>query len=101
MISLGPLTRVVFCNIMNSLAFHTSPPELCLQIMIHLYAAWDDRIFESVSFIKYLLTQIMILWNHQTILEPDSAFLIHVKIVVKDWRRRPEGVEWEPIKIPY
>jgi hypothetical protein len=23
----------------------------------------------------------MVLWNHQTILEPDSAFLIHAKIV--------------------
>jgi hypothetical protein len=40
-----------------------------------------DGIFGSVSFIKYLLAQTMVLWNHQTILESESAFLIHVKIV--------------------
>jgi hypothetical protein len=36
MISLDPSTRVTFCNIVSSLVFHTGPPELCLQIMIHL-----------------------------------------------------------------
>jgi hypothetical protein len=81
MISLGPSTRVAFHNIVSSLTFHTGPPELCLQIMIHLCAAWVDGIFGSVSFIKYLLAQTMVLWRHQTILEPESASLIHVKIV--------------------
>jgi hypothetical protein len=81
LISLDPLTHVAFRNITSSLTFHTGPPELCLQIMIHLCAAWVDGIFGSVSFIKYLLAQTMVLWNHQTILEPESAFLIHVKIV--------------------
>jgi hypothetical protein len=55
MISLDPSTRVAFRNIASSLAFHMGPPELCLQIMIHLCAAWVDGIFGSVSFIKYLL----------------------------------------------
>jgi hypothetical protein len=81
MISLDPSTRVAFCNIASSLVFHTGTPELCLQIMIHLCAAWLDGIFESVSFIKYLLEQTMVLWNHQTILEPESASVIHAKIV--------------------
>jgi hypothetical protein len=81
MIKLDPSTRVTFHNIASSLVFHTGPPELCLQIMIHLCAAWVDGIFGSVSFIKYLLVQTMVLWNHQTILEPGSAFLIHAKIV--------------------
>jgi hypothetical protein len=79
MISIDHSTRVAFRNIVNSLAFHTDPPELCLEIIIHLCAAWVDGIFESVSFIKYLLAHIMILWNHQMILEPESAFLIHMK----------------------
>jgi hypothetical protein len=61
MISLDPSTHVAFCNIANSLAFHTGPPELCLQIMIHLCGAWVDGIFESVSFIKYILAQTMVL----------------------------------------
>jgi hypothetical protein len=40
-----------------------------------------DGIFGSVSFINYVLAQLLVLWNHQTILEPKSAFLIHAKIV--------------------
>jgi hypothetical protein len=81
MISLDLSTHVAFRNTTSSLTFHTGPQELCLQIMIHLCAAWVDGIFGGVSFIKYLLVQTMILWNHQTILEPESAFLIHAKIV--------------------
>jgi hypothetical protein len=81
MISLDPLTRVALHNIASSLVFHTGPPEMFHQIMIHLCAAWVDAIFGSVSFIKYLLVQTMDLWNHQTILEPESAVLIHVKTI--------------------
>jgi hypothetical protein len=80
MISLDPLTRVAFHNIASSLTFHTGPPELCLQIMIQLCAAGVNGIFGSVGFIKYLLAQTMVLGNHQAILEPESAFLVHVKI---------------------
>jgi hypothetical protein len=39
MISLDPSTRAAFYNIASSLVFHMGPPELCLQIMIHLCAA--------------------------------------------------------------
>jgi hypothetical protein len=55
MISLDHSTRVAFRNIASNLALHTGPPELCLQIMIHFCTARVDRIFGSVSFIKYLL----------------------------------------------
>jgi hypothetical protein len=79
MISIDPSTCVAFRNIASSLTLHTGPPELCFQIMIHLFAARMDKIFVSVSFIKYLLAQSMVLWNHQMILEPESAFLIHAK----------------------
>jgi hypothetical protein len=78
MISLDPSKCVAFCNIVRSLTFHTVPPELCLQIMIHICVAWVDGIYGSVSFIKYLLAQTMVLWSHQMILEPESASLIHV-----------------------
>jgi hypothetical protein len=49
--------------------------------MIHFCAAWVDGIFGSVSFIKYLLAQTMVLWNHQMILEPESASPIHMKTI--------------------
>jgi hypothetical protein len=81
MINLDPSTRTTFRNIASSLVLHTGPPELYLQIMIHLCAAQVDGIFGSVSFIKYLLAHLMVLWNHQMILEPEIVFLIHAKIV--------------------
>jgi hypothetical protein len=45
MVSLDPSTCVAFRNIASSLAFHMGPPELCLQIMIHLCTTWVDLIF--------------------------------------------------------
>jgi hypothetical protein len=64
MIILNPSTRVTFHNIVSNLAPHTSPPELCLQIMIHLCTAWVDGILGCVSFIEYLLAQLMVHWNY-------------------------------------
>jgi hypothetical protein len=81
MISLDPSTRIALHNIASNLVLHTSPLELGLQIMIHLCAAWVDGIFGSVSFIEYLLVQLMVLWYHQMMLEPEGAFLIHTKKV--------------------
>jgi hypothetical protein len=69
-IDLDPSTRVAFYNIVSGLALHSSPPELLFQIMIHLHAAGVDGILRSMSLIKNLLAQLMVLWNHQTILEP-------------------------------
>jgi hypothetical protein len=55
MIGLDPLTLVAFCNIASGLTLHSSPPELHLQIMIHLCAVGLDGVLRSMSFIKYLL----------------------------------------------
>jgi hypothetical protein len=81
MISLDPSTHVAFCNIASGLILHLSPPKLHLQIKIHLCAAGVDGVFGSMSLVKYLLAQLMVLLNHQTILEPKSAFLIHMESV--------------------
>jgi hypothetical protein len=81
MINLDPSTHLALHNIASSLALHTSPLELCLQIMIHLCPALVDGIFGSVSFIEYLLVQLMVLCYHQMMLEPEGAFLIHTKTV--------------------
>jgi hypothetical protein len=64
MISFDPSTHVTFHKIASHLVLHMGPPELCVQIMIHLCAARVDGIFGSVSFIKYLLAQLMVNWNH-------------------------------------
>jgi hypothetical protein len=55
MIGLDSSTRVAFYNIVSSRTLHSSLPELCFQIMIHLRAARMDGIFGSMSFIEYLL----------------------------------------------
>jgi hypothetical protein len=52
-ITLDPSARVAFCNIVSGLVLHSSLPELCFQIMIHLCAARVDGIFRSMGFIKY------------------------------------------------
>jgi hypothetical protein len=80
-LNLDPSTCVALHNILSILTLHTGPPKLCRQIMIHLCVAQVDGLFGSVSFIKYLRAQLMVLWNPQTILEPKSAFLIHVKTI--------------------
>jgi hypothetical protein len=79
MIGLDALTCVAFHNIASGLTLHSNPPELRLQIMIHFCAAGVDGIFGSVNFIKYLLAQLIVLWNHQVVLELESAFLIHTE----------------------
>jgi hypothetical protein len=73
--------RVTFCNIVSSLTLHSSPPELCLQIMVHLHTSRVDGIFGSMSFIKYILAQLMVLQDHQMILETKSAFIIHTETI--------------------
>jgi hypothetical protein len=55
MISLDPSAHVTFSNIASGLMLHSSPLELCFQIMIHLCVAGWDGIFRSMSLIKYLL----------------------------------------------
>jgi hypothetical protein len=85
MIVLDPSTCVAFCNIASDLTLHSSPPELCFVVMIHLRSTGMDGIFETVSLIEYLLTQLMVLWNHQAVLEPQSAFFIHMELIDHLW----------------
>jgi hypothetical protein len=40
-----------------------------------------DGILGSMSFIKYLLAQLMVLWNHLTVQEAKIAFLIHMETI--------------------
>jgi hypothetical protein len=61
MISFDSSTCVTFYNIASDLALHTSTPELRLQIMIHLCSTRVDGIFGRVSFIEYLLAQLVVL----------------------------------------
>jgi hypothetical protein len=81
MVGLDPSTCVTFCNIASSLTLHLSPLEMHFQIMIHLRAARVDGIFERMCFTEYLLVYCMVLWNHLTVFEPYSAFIIHAETV--------------------
>jgi hypothetical protein len=70
MICLDPLTCVAFCHIASSPAFHSSPPELRFQVLIHFGAARVNIIFGCVSFIKNILSQALVMWNDNSIFEP-------------------------------
>jgi hypothetical protein len=81
MIGLDALTCVAFCNIVSGIMLHWSPPELRLQIMIHLCTTGVDGILGVVSFIKNLFYADHGPLEPQTALKPKSAFLIHKEIV--------------------
>jgi hypothetical protein len=57
MIYLDPSISVAFCNIATSLALHSCPPKLHIQVMVHLGAAKVNGILGCMSFIKDLLSQ--------------------------------------------
>jgi hypothetical protein len=70
MICLDLSTTIAFCHIASSLPLHSSPPELCFQVMIHFGAARVDGVLGCVSFIKDLLLQPHVTWNDYSVFEP-------------------------------
>jgi hypothetical protein len=81
MISLDALTCVAFYNIASGLMLHSSPPELRLQIMMHLCTTGVDGILGVVSFIENLFCAAHGPLEPQTVLKLESAFLIHKETV--------------------
>jgi hypothetical protein len=49
--------------------------------MMHPHATRVDGIFGSMSLIKNLLSQLMVLWNHKSFLEPYSTFFTHTETI--------------------
>jgi hypothetical protein len=64
------MTCVTLGHILSNFPFQPHPPELLLQVLVHLICSWMDRISRAMRFIHYLTTELKILRNHQSILEP-------------------------------
>jgi hypothetical protein len=67
---------ITFWHIVSCLTFHSYPPELLPQIMIHLGSTRMNRLPRGMNFIQNLLFLGFFLWHNQSILEPQCAFHI-------------------------
>jgi hypothetical protein len=70
MIGLDSLTGVAFRHILCYLLLHSCPPEILLQILIHLVGSWMDGIPRAMSLINDLAANLEVFWNHKVVLEP-------------------------------
>jgi hypothetical protein len=69
MIGLDPSIGVTFGHILYYLSLHSCPPEILLQISIHLIGSRMNRIPRAMSLIHNLVMKIKVLQNHETVLE--------------------------------
>jgi hypothetical protein len=70
MIGLDSSTCVTFGYILRYLSLHSRPPEILLQILIHLIGSQMDRIPRVMSLIHDLVAKLKVLQNHKAVLEP-------------------------------
>jgi hypothetical protein len=70
MIGLDSLTSVAFGHILCYLSLHSCPPEILLQILIHLVGPRMDRISRAMGLVHDLTVKLKVLQNHETVLEP-------------------------------
>jgi hypothetical protein len=69
MISLDSPTCVTLGHILCYLLLHSCPPEILLQILIHLVGSRMDRIPSVVGLVHDLAMKLKVLQNHETVLE--------------------------------
>jgi hypothetical protein len=70
MISLDPSTGVTLGHILYYLSLHSRPPEIFLQISIHLVSLRMDRIPRAMCLIHDLAAKLKVLWNDEMVPEP-------------------------------
>jgi hypothetical protein len=70
MIGLDSSTGVAFGHILYYLSLHSCPPEIFLQILIHLVGPQMNRIPRAMSLLYDLAVKLKVLQNHETVLEP-------------------------------
>jgi hypothetical protein len=69
MFGLDSLTGVTFGHILCYLSLHSCPPEILLQILIHLIGSWMDRIPRAMGLVHDLVAKLKVLQNHKEVLE--------------------------------
>jgi hypothetical protein len=70
MIGLDSSIGVTFGYILRRLSLPPHPPEILLQILIHLIGSRMDRIPRVMSLIHDLVAKLKVLRNHKAVFEP-------------------------------
>jgi hypothetical protein len=70
MISLDPSTHVTLRHISCNFPLHSGPPEVLLQVLIHLVGSWVDRVSSAMILIHDLAVKLEVLWELKAIFEP-------------------------------
>jgi hypothetical protein len=70
MVDLDPSVCVTFSHVLCYLSLHSRPPEILLQVLIHLVCSQMDRILRAMSLIHDLAVKLEIFQNHKAMIEP-------------------------------
>jgi hypothetical protein len=70
-----PVASIALGYILGYIHFHIGPPEILLQVLVHLGTAGMNRKFGHMSFIKDDLRNFRIDKNHKAFAEPDHILV--------------------------
>jgi hypothetical protein len=75
-----PVASVALGYILGYVNFHTGPPEILFQILVHLSTAGVNRELGHMSLIKDCLPNLWINRNHKAFSKPDDILVILLEI---------------------
>jgi hypothetical protein len=71
-----PVTSIAFGYILGYIDFHVGPPEIQLQVLVHLGTSMMNRKFGHVSLIEDDILNFQINGNHKAFSKPDYVLVI-------------------------
>lgn len=79
MLGFNSSTNITLGYILSDLVLHSRPPVHFLGVLIHLSAPEVDGIQSLMSFFKYQLLELSLVWYTNVLIKPDSSLLIFGK----------------------
>src|SRR6185436_4260352 len=76
MLSLDTLTGVTNSHVLCHRTLHPMPPETFLQIIVHLRAAWMNRVSCIMGLTQNQLSEILHIWHTDPVLVPQGTLII-------------------------
>jgi hypothetical protein len=55
---------VTLGHIPYNFSLHSCPPEILLQVLVHLIGSWMDRVSRAMGFIHYFTTELKVFGNY-------------------------------------
>jgi hypothetical protein len=71
-----PVASITLGYILGYIHLHVGPPEILLQVLVHIGTAGMNRKFGLVSLIEDDLLNLRISWNHKVFSKPDHILVI-------------------------